>query len=127
MTLDPKALEALKNHQRQLDMDGCTCLEVFGEDPNCPVHSYEALENRILDLESLIEAQHGDVVFRTAKLLYSKDARIAELEAERVEALQLLADSLLDFAPVSRENHRRRVADFIAARPVVKEAGNADA
>ncbi|PWJ80579.1 hypothetical protein C7441_112121 [Pseudaminobacter salicylatoxidans] len=23
MTLDPKALEALKNNQRQLDMDGC--------------------------------------------------------------------------------------------------------
>lgn len=30
----------------------CTCLEVFGEDPNCPLHSYDALEARVEVLEA---------------------------------------------------------------------------
>lgn len=38
-----------------------------------------AAEARIADLEALIEAQHGDVVVRTASLLYEKDGRITRL------------------------------------------------
>ncbi|WP_323015921.1 hypothetical protein [Devosia sp.] len=41
----------------------------------------EALQSRITDLESLIAAQHGDVVVRTAILLYEKDDKIALLTA----------------------------------------------
>ena len=59
----------------------CTCLEVFGENPECPKHGTDALEARISDLEALIAAQHGDVVSRTAKLLYEKDDIIASLRA----------------------------------------------
>lgn len=60
---------------------GCSCLEVFGEDPDCRRHGYDALQSRIADLESLIAAQHGDVVARTAILLYEKDDKIALLTA----------------------------------------------
>lgn len=76
----------------------CTCLEVFGEDPDCPLHSYEALEARIADLEELIEAQHGDVVVRTAKLLYEKDDKIAALSAEAERLCQERDEARLNAA-----------------------------
>lgn len=42
-------------------------------------YATSAAQARIADLEALIEAQHGDVVIRTAKLLYDKDDKIALL------------------------------------------------
>jgi hypothetical protein len=42
------------------DLTKCSCLEVFGEDPDCPLHGTDALEAQIAE----------------------KDARIAELEAQ---------------------------------------------
>ncbi|KFC62729.1 hypothetical protein FF80_03296 [Devosia sp. LC5] len=71
-------------------MSSCTCLEVFGEDPDCPLHSYDALEARIADLEELIAAQHGDVVVRVAKLLYDKDDKIAAMSASLKGAREAL-------------------------------------
>jgi len=42
------------------DLVECSCLEVFGEDPDCPLHGIDALEARLAE----------------------QDARIAELETE---------------------------------------------
>lgn len=39
-------------------MKGCTCLEVFGEDPNCPLHGVDAVVKRLRDLAA---GKHADV------------------------------------------------------------------
>ncbi len=41
--------------------------------------------------------------------------RIEALEAWKAEARDLLESSLCEFAPISAENHRRDVIDFLAA------------
>lgn len=48
----------------------------------CGKESIDGLRERIAELEELIAAQHGDVVVRTAKLLYEKDDALASLQAE---------------------------------------------
>lgn len=49
-------------------MKGCTCLEVFGEDPDCPLHGVAAVVKR---LRNLAAGKHGDlsVVYDAADLI----------------------------------------------------------
>lgn len=42
-------------------MKRCTCLEVFGEDPNCAIHGYDALNDRINVLTAALERQRANI------------------------------------------------------------------
>lgn len=70
-------------------------------------YAISAAEARIADLEALIAAQHGDVVSRTAKLLYEKDDKIALLttRAESTDAALRDALELAERLKVETQGH----------------------
>jgi hypothetical protein len=73
-----------------------------------------ALNKRVADLTALIEAQHGDVVVRTAKLLYEKDDMIAAAEAENATLKREIAElreATLEAAKVIEEGSHKAVGE----------------
>lgn len=49
--------------------------------------------------------------------------RAERAEAQLAEAIDLLGSSLCEMAPISAENHKRRVIEFITARRALEEQG----
>ena len=42
-------------------MTKCTCLEVFGEDPDCAIHGFDALNDRVGVLTAALERQRANI------------------------------------------------------------------
>lgn len=86
------------------DQTKCSCLEVFGEDPDCPLHGMDGLEARIAE----------------------KDARIAKLEAtiansDYAHLISIIADIRMK-SGVGAKPMLDELADAIAERITASRA-----